>query len=55
MNDIYLLNAKRTAIGKFLGSLYENDPCNVSSDGHYMGVRKKYFQDDFHSSYAIRH
>lgn len=31
MNDIYLLNAKRTAIGKFLGSLYENDPCDVST------------------------
>lgn len=28
---IYLLNAKRTAIGKFLGSFYENDPCEVSS------------------------
>ena len=25
------MNAKRTAIGKFLGSLYENDPCDVSS------------------------
>lgn len=31
MHDIYLLNAKRTAIGKFLGSFYENDPCDVSS------------------------
>ena len=31
MDTIYLLNAKRTAIGKFLGSLYENDPCDVSS------------------------
>ena len=30
-NDIYLLNAKRTAIGKFLGSFYENDPCDVST------------------------
>lgn len=30
MENIYLLNAKRTAIGKFLGSLYENDPCDVS-------------------------
>ena len=29
--SIYLLNAKRTAIGKFLGSLYEKDPCDVSS------------------------
>lgn len=28
---IYLINAKRTAIGKFLGSLYEKDPCDVSS------------------------
>ncbi len=31
MNEIYLLNAKRTAIGKFLGAFYENDPCDVSS------------------------
>lgn len=30
MNNIYLLNAKRSAIGKFLGSFYENDPCDVS-------------------------
>lgn len=29
--NIYLINAKRTAIGKFLGSFYENDPCNVSA------------------------
>ena len=26
----YLLNAKRTAIGKFLGSFYENDYSDVS-------------------------
>lgn len=31
MSEVYLLNAKRTAIGKFLGSFYENDPCDVSS------------------------
>ena len=31
MENVYLLNAKRTAIGKFLGSFYENDPCDVSS------------------------
>lgn len=30
--DIYLVNAKRTAIGKFLGSFYEKDPCFVSSE-----------------------
>ena len=30
-DNIYLLNAKRTAIGKFLGSFYENDPCDISS------------------------
>ncbi len=28
---VYLLNAKRTAIGKFLGSFYENDYSNVSA------------------------
>lgn len=31
MSGIYIINAKRTAIGKFLGSFYENDPCDVSS------------------------
>ena len=31
MIGVYLLNAKRTAIGKFLGTFYENDPCEVSS------------------------
>ena len=31
MDGIYLLNAKRTAIGKFLGSFYENDACDVSA------------------------
>ena len=31
MDQIYLLNAKRTAIGKFLGSFYENDACDVSA------------------------
>ena len=31
MENIFLLNAKRTAIGKFLGSFYENDACDVSS------------------------
>lgn len=30
MSEIYLIDSKRTAIGKFLGSLYENDPCDVS-------------------------
>lgn len=27
----FLINAKRTAIGKFLGMFYENDPCDISS------------------------
>ncbi len=31
MSDVYLLNAKRTAIGKFLGAFYQNDPCDISS------------------------
>lgn len=31
MKNIYLIDAKRTAIGKFLGAFYENDPCEVSS------------------------
>ena len=26
-----MINAKRTAIGKFLGSFYENDPCDIST------------------------
>lgn len=28
---IFIVEAKRTAIGKFLGSLYESDPANVCS------------------------
>lgn len=31
MDGVYLLNARRTAIGKFLGAFYENDPKAVSS------------------------
>ena len=31
MKNVYILNAKRTAIGKFLGSFYENDARDVSS------------------------
>ena len=31
MEKTFILNAKRTAIGKFLGSFYENDPCDISS------------------------
>lgn len=29
--NVYLVNAKRTAIGKFLGSFYENDACDASA------------------------
>lgn len=29
--NVYLIDAKRTAIGKFLGAFYENDPCDISS------------------------
>lgn len=28
-NNVYIIDAKRTAIGKFLGSLYGNDPKNI--------------------------
>ena len=31
MKNTYIIGAKRTAIGKFLGSFYENDPCDVSA------------------------
>ena len=31
MKDVYLIKEKRTAIGRFLGAFYENDPCDVSS------------------------
>ena len=31
MDNVYLINAKRTAIGKFLGSFYENDPSDIST------------------------
>lgn len=30
-SKIYLVEAKRTAIGKFLGAFYENNPCYASS------------------------
>lgn len=29
MKKVYIIDAKRTAIGKFLGSLYESDPADV--------------------------
>ena len=32
MKNIYLIDAKRSAIGKFLGSFYENDPRKISSE-----------------------
>lgn len=45
MKDVYIVDAKRTAIGKFLGSLYEADPKNVCVQLIKGGFEKRYIQD----------
>jgi acetyl-CoA C-acetyltransferase len=47
MKKVYIINAKRSAIGKFLGSFYEADISNVSSQVIKKGFEKeqKYFND----------
>lgn len=42
---VYIIDAKRTAIGKFLGSLYESDPSDVCSQVIRKGFENKYFDD----------
>lgn len=39
--SVYIIDAKRSAIGKFLGSLYESDPSDVSSQVIKGGFEKK--------------
>ena len=35
---VFIVNAKRTAIGKFLGSLYETDPAEVLRTVNKTGI-----------------
>lgn len=44
---VFIVNAKRTAIGKFLGSLYEADPAEVCAQLIRQGFEeeKAYFKD----------
>ena len=41
----YIIDAKRSAIGKFLGSLYESDPSDVCAQVIKNGFNNKYFED----------
>lgn len=41
----YIIDAKRSAIGKFLGSLYESDPSDVCAQVIKKGFNNKYFED----------
>ena len=41
MEKVYIIDAKRTAIGKFLGSLYEADPVEVCSKLIQKGFQLK--------------
>lgn len=45
MRKKYIIEAKRTAIGKFLGSLYESDPVEVSCQVIKNGLSEKYLKD----------
>lgn len=45
MKAVYIIDAKRTAIGKFLGSLYKADPKDVCIQVIKKGFRKKYIKD----------
>lgn len=42
---IFIVDSKRTAIGKFLGSLYEADPCDVSVQVIKKGFRNELLKD----------
>lgn len=42
---VYIIEAKRTAIGKFLGSFYEVDPVNVCVQLIQKGFTEKYLSD----------
>ena len=42
---VFIIDAKRTAIGKFLGSLYETDPIGISRQLIQKGFDPKWVQD----------
>ena len=42
---VYIIDAKRTAIGKFLGSLYESDPSEVCAQVIRKGFDNSLFKD----------
>lgn len=42
---VYIIDAKRTAIGKFLGSLYETDPVDISVQLIQKGFDSKLIED----------
>lgn len=44
MNGVYIIEAKRTAIGKFLGALYEADPKDVCIQLIRNGFSKEHVQ-----------
>lgn len=45
-NRIFIIDAKRTAIGNFLGSLYETDPADVCSQVIKKGfIHQECFKD----------
>ena len=45
MDNIYIIDAKRTAIGKFLGSLYEANPKDVCAQLIKNGFKEEYIKD----------
>ena len=45
MDNIYIIDAKRTAIGKFLGSLYEANPKDVCAQLIKNGFYEEYIKD----------
>lgn len=45
MENVYIIDAKRTAIGRFLGSLYEADPKDVCSQLIKGGFNEEYIKD----------
>ena len=45
MSSIYIIDAKRTAIGKFLGSLYEANPKDVCAQLIKNGFKEEYIKD----------
>lgn len=45
MSSIYIIDAKRTAIGKFLGSLYEADPKDVCVQLIKNGFKEEYIKE----------